>query len=75
MDPRTVLLFLKLIDLVAAGLELAPDLMARKDAYVRQIEGMVKEGRSPSNDEMAELIAESDDITDQIREALELKKN
>lgn len=67
MDPQTALLFLRLLDLVAAAVELAPDLLARKEAYVAQIEVMIREGRGPTDAEMDALLAEGDDITTAIR--------
>ena len=69
MDPAIVLLILRLIDLVAAGLELAPELFARKAKYVAQIEAMIREGRGPSDAEMDELLAESASITEAIKAA------
>ena len=70
MDPAIALLILKLIDLVAAGLELAPELLARKAKYVSQIETMIREGRGPTDAEMDELLKESEDITAAVKRAL-----
>ncbi len=66
MDPAIALLMLKLIDLVAAGLELAPELVARKAQYIAKIEAMLAEDRGPNDAEMDELIAESKAITDAV---------
>lgn len=63
MDPAVALLIIKLIDLVAAGVELAPELLARKDAYIAKIEAMIREGRGPTDEEMDELLNESSEIT------------
>ncbi len=73
MDPSLALLLLRLIDLVAAGLELAPELLARKAKYVVQIETMIREGRGPSDAEMDELLAESDSITEALKQAVALR--
>lgn len=73
MDPAIALLIVKLVDLIAAGLELAPELIARKNEMVRKIETMIAEGRGPSDAEMDELLAESDAVTAEIRKTLESK--
>lgn len=75
MDPAIALLILKVVDLIAAGLELAPELLARKEEYVRKIEAMIAEGRGPSVEEMDELMSEGDDITSRIRAALAAKRH
>ncbi len=73
MDPATALLIVRLIDLVAAGVELASELTARKDEMIRRIETMIAEDRGPTDAEMDELIAESDAVTAEIRAALAAK--
>ena len=69
MDPAIALLMLRLIDLVAAGLELAPELLARKARYVADIENMIREGRGPNDEEMDALLLESENITRAIQAA------
>lgn len=67
MDPTVALLIIKVLDLIASGLELAPELAARKDRYLTMIRAMIEEDRGPTDAEWDELLAESDSITDQIR--------
>ena len=74
MDPALALLMLRLIDLVAAGLELAPELLARKAKYIARIETMIRENRGPNDLEMDELLAESDGITEALRQALAARR-
>jgi len=74
MSPQVALLILKTIDLLAAGMELLPDIRARKDAYVAQIKTMIEEDRGPSDEEMNALLAEGDELTDAIKASLERRE-
>jgi hypothetical protein len=74
MDPAIALLMLRLIDLVAAGLELAPELIARKAEYVAKIEAMLAEDRGPNDEEMDELLAESAALTAAVAAALDARR-
>lgn len=69
MDPATIALILKALDVVASGLALAPELKARYDFYRAKIDGMIAEGRAPTEAEFAELMAEGDDLTKAIAAA------
>lgn len=71
MNPQVVLLLLKTIDIVSAGLKLLPELLERKDRYIEQIKKMIEEDRGPSDDEMDALLKEGDDLTELIRRAVE----
>lgn len=70
MSPEVALLILKVLDILGAGLKLAPELRGRKAAYLEQIESMIREGRGPSDDEISALLDEGDELTAQIRESL-----
>lgn len=63
MNPQLALLIIKLLDIVAAGVRLAPDLRRRKDEYVRQIEKMIEEDRGPTDAELDVLLRESEQLT------------
>ncbi|MEE8551588.1 MAG: hypothetical protein V3T08_10085 [Gemmatimonadota bacterium] len=67
MSPEVALLVIKLLDVVAAGVRLAPDILRRKDEYVRQIEAMIREDRGPTNAELNALLRESDQLTQAIK--------
>ena len=73
MNPETALLLLKVIDLVAAGLELLPELEARRSAQSEAIRKMIEEARGPSPEEFAALFATSEELTARIREEAERK--
>ena len=67
ISPEVALLIIKLLDIVAAGVRLAPELRRRKEEYVRQIEVMIQEERGPTNEEFDRLLAESKQLTDAIK--------
>jgi hypothetical protein len=64
---EVALLILKVLGFAIAAMKLTPDLRRRKEAYIAQIEVMVKEGRGPTEEELAALMSESDDLTLAIR--------
>ncbi len=68
MSPEVALLILKVLSILGAGLKLAPELRARKDAYILQIETMIREDRGPSDEEIDTLLAEGDELSEMIRE-------
>ena len=74
MSPEVALLILKVLNILGAGLRLAPELRARKAEYVAQIETMIREDRGPSDDEIGALLEEGDEISRMISEALERKQ-
>jgi hypothetical protein len=69
MDPATLTLVLKALDIVASGLALAPELKARYDFYRAKIDQMIAEGRPPTEAEFGELLAEGDDLSKAIAAA------
>lgn len=74
LDPATALLIVRLIDLVAVGLELAAE---DREAYAflsGRLKDMIREGRGPTEEERAELEALSRDATRRIRDALRAKR-
>lgn len=73
MDPATLALILKAIDIVAAGLVSFPALKARYDAYRAKVQTFIDEGRVPTNEEFAELLAEGDDLSAAIAAAAAAK--
>lgn len=66
MPASTVLLILKLIDLVALGAQMAPAILARVTAASDKIKIMVKEERDPTDAEWAELDRETNDLMAEI---------
>ena len=57
---------LKLVDLVALGAGLAPDILARYREVSASVKAMVEEGRDPTPREWAELDAETNRLLDDI---------
>lgn len=62
MTPSTTLLVLRMLDLVAAAAIMAPELRARYKSLQSKVETMVKEGRDPTQEEWAELDAETEKL-------------
>ena len=73
MNPATLLLIVKLLDILALAALKLPELKARYDATVTRIRTMIAEGRQPSDEEFAELIGECDALTSRIEAALASK--
>lgn len=73
MNLAMLTLILKGLDIVAAALVAIPELKARYDAYRAKIQVFVDEDRSPTPEEFAELVAESDDLTEAIKAAAAAK--
>jgi hypothetical protein len=73
MNPATVLLILKGLDMLAAGLEWAAEERAQWDAWSARLKELIESGESPTEEEYAALDAASDSITERIRAALEAK--
>ena len=69
MNPKVLVLILKVLQVFGAALKLAPELQRRKAAYLKQIEQMIAEGRGPSDEEVDALLAEGDEITAALEEA------
>lgn len=69
MSPQTSLLILRLIDLIALGATLAPEITERYRDIAARVRVMVEEDRDPTQDEWDELEAETDDLFRQIQEA------
>ncbi len=74
MNPQTLLLVLRLIDLAATGLALVPEIRARYDQSSARLRAIIEEGREPTPAEFDELLAESDDLTRQLRDAVAAKE-
>ena len=68
MTPNTILMVLKLIDLVAMGAQMIPEVKARVDRYSAKIKQMVEEGRDPTPEEWAVLDGETDALMARILE-------
>ena len=66
MNPAIVMLVLKLIDLIAAGLLLIGEDKERYERLSESIRKMVEEGRDPTPEEEAKLAAESEALTARI---------
>lgn len=73
MDPMVALLLVRVIDLIASGIELLPEANARKDKYLGMIRTMVEEDRSPTDAEWADLLGDTDDVTNEIRRIVAAK--
>ncbi len=69
MNPRTAQLILRLLDMIALGASLAPEIMARYRDTSAKVRTMVEEGRDPSPEEWAELDAETEDLFRKIQNA------
>ncbi len=74
MGPETILLIIKLIDLVATGLALIPEVRARYEEGSAKLRAILEEGREPTPEEFLELLAESDQLTQAIRDAIAAKE-
>lgn len=70
MSPELVLLIMKGLDLVAAAMEGSAEWKSTYDRLSDNVKAMVAEGRDPTPEEFASLMAESDDATQRIRDAL-----
>jgi len=68
-----LLLVVKGLEILSAGIRLAPELDARRDRTLEAIREMVREGREPSPEEFEALVAESDALTEEIRSAVQRK--
>jgi hypothetical protein len=69
MTPATALLLIRVLDLLALAALKAPEVKARYDRAIAKIRELIEDGREPSNDEFAEVIAESDAGTERLRAA------
>jgi hypothetical protein len=69
MNPRTAQLILRLLDMIALGASLAPEIMARYRDTSAKVRTMVEEGRDPTQDEWGELDAETEDLFRKIQDA------
>ncbi len=67
MNPEVALLMLKVLEMISAGMKLAPKLRADKERHLAAIERMIREDRGPSDEEYAELAIEGSRLTDAIR--------
>ncbi len=74
MGIETILLLIKLIDLVATGLALIPEVRARYEEGSAKLRAILEEGREPTPAEFAELLAETDQLTQAIRDAVAAKE-
>lgn len=66
MNPQTILLILKAMDLVVAGVQLVGESKARYNRLSGLIRTLVEEERDPTEEEFAALMAESDAATARI---------
>ncbi len=69
MSPKTSLLILRLLDLIALGASLAPEIMARYRDISAKVRTMVEEDRDPTPEEWGELDAETEDLFRRIQES------
>lgn len=69
MNPATALLILRMVDLLAAGLQFTGESRARYDRLSAKVKTMIEEGRDPTEQEFDELFAESDALTERLRAA------
>ena len=63
MNPTTAALILKLIDILALGVAMAPQIRADYEATKAKIAKWVEEGRDPTPEEHAEINKQIDDLT------------
>lgn len=69
MTPATALLVIRVLDLLAFALLKGPEVKARYDRAVAKIRELIEEGREPTPEEFAEVVAESDAATERLRAA------
>ena len=69
MNKATVLLILRLIEALAMGARLAPEIKARFDEINARLRRMVEEGRDPSVAEWIELNTETSALFRQIQDS------
>jgi len=62
MSDNTMLLVLRMIDLLALGVGLAPEIRTRFDETNGRIRALVAEGRDPTPEEWSALDAETEDL-------------
>ena len=67
MSPAVALLLVRVIDLVATGIELVPELSERKRRYLEIIKACVNEDRDPNQEEWDFVLADVDSVTDELR--------
>lgn len=60
MSAATLAAILKLVDLALLGVEIAADVRVSYERQRSKLEAMVREGRGPTAEELAELDAEVD---------------
>lgn len=70
MTPETALLILKVLEILSAGLRLAPELDRQRSIYLEQIEQMIRDERGPNPEEFKALLAEGDALTAEILAAV-----
>lgn len=66
MTATTALMVIRLLDILALGMQHAPAIMSRYSALRDKVKSMVEEGRDPTPEERAELDAETDEIMAQL---------
>lgn len=71
MNPQTALLLMKVLGLVIAGVKMSREVRERYERYSAKVQQMIEEDRGPTEEEMAELLSESDDLTARIEAARE----
>ena len=74
MTPQILLIVLRLIDLLATGLALIPEIRARYDESSAKLRTIIEEGREPTPAEFLELLAESESLTQKLRDAVAAKE-
>lgn len=66
MNPSTLNMILKLLDLLVLGMNLAPKLKASFDENRSKIQQMIDEGREPTQSEWETLLEEVQKNTDEL---------
>ena len=74
MNQNTILLILKLVDIVAAGLQLYGEDKERYTRYAGLIKDMIRENREPTGEEFSEMMDEGRDLTQRLKDIAEAKR-
>ena len=69
MNAQTALLMLRMLNMLASGIQMTRQLRADYEGYSATIQTMIEEDRGPTDAEIAELLATSDALTERLRAA------
>lgn len=76
MDPNAILVLLKVLDIASALFARIGERDAQSEAFVAKVREIIREkGGQPSDEDFAELLEGSNDITGRLEDLLASKEN